>query len=168
MYIYWWIRNKRTHRPAAYSPTTLSTDHEYLGKDDMTNVYAAELTAIHLAVNTAEKSPSHFHRCSIFVDNQASIQAVNKLKQQSGQYIIASIHHQLDRIKQQRPNLVFQIEWVPGHMDIQGNEKADEEAKKTAEGKLTGENPLLHCKLKLAQITRINTDITTAAKIEWN
>src|SRR5437667_4254635 len=129
---------------AVYSPTTQSTNHKYLGKDDTTNVYAAELTAIHLAMNMAEKSPAHFLRCSIYANSQSSIQAVNKPKQQSGQYIIASIHHRLDKIKQHRPDLSFQIDWVPGHRDIPGNEKADEEAKKAAKEKLTGEKTLLH------------------------
>jgi len=36
-------------------------------------------------------------------------------------------------------------------MDNPGNEKADEEAKKAAKEKLTGENPLIHRKLKSAQ-----------------
>ena len=153
---------------AVYSPTTQSTDHEYLGRHDTTNVYSAELTGIHPAMNMAERSPTHFLKCAIYVDSQSSIQAVNKPKQQSGQYIIANIYHRLDEIKQQRPDLSFQIGWVPGHMDILGNEKADEEAKKAAKEKLTGENPLLHRNLKSAQLAKINTDIMTAAKTAWN
>ena len=57
-----------------------STDHEYVDKDDTTYVYAAKLTAIHLTMNMAEKSPAHFLRCSIYMDSQSSIQAVNKPK----------------------------------------------------------------------------------------
>ena len=46
-------------------------------------------------------------------------------------------------------------------MDIAGNEKADEEAKKAARGQLAGE-PLLQHKLKSLQVTKINHDINAA------
>ena len=56
---------------------------------------------------------------------------------------------------------------MPGHMDIAGNEKADEEAKRAALEQLTGEPPLHH-KLKSVQATKINDDISKAAKKAWN
>jgi ribonuclease HI len=152
---------------AAYSPTITTTAHQYLGTADTTNVYAAELTAIHLGINIGGKSHQHYDKCYIHVDNQSSMRAINKPKQQSGQYIIRNIHESLDELQTQRPNLEFRIEWVPGHMDIAGNEKADEEAKKAAIERIAGEFPIQH-KLKSAQITKINDDINTSAKKAWN
>jgi len=153
---------------AAYSPTTSEVTHHHLGKADDTNVYAAELTAIHLGIKMAGKSPEQYDKCYIFVDNQSSIRAIDKPKQQSGQYIISNILESLDEMQVQRPNLVFRIEWVPGHMDIDGNEKADEEAKRAAREKITeGQAPPDH-KLKSSQVTRINEDIGTTARTKWN
>jgi hypothetical protein len=59
---------------AAYSSTISTTAHHYLGKTDTANVYAAELTAIQLGINMADKNHEQFDKCSIFVDNQSSIQ----------------------------------------------------------------------------------------------
>ena len=53
-------------------------------------------------------------------------------------------------------------------MDIVGNEKADEEAKKAALEKLREEQAPPHHKLKAAQVTKINDDINTAARKTWN
>ena len=152
---------------AAYSPTLLKTAHKYLGNTDMTNVYAAELTAINLGIKMAEESDEQFHRCYIYVDNQASIQAVERPKQQSGQYIIRDILQKLQEVQHLRPNLKFIIEWVPGHMDIDGNEKADKEAKRAALEQLAGE-PTPQYKLKSVQTTKIMDDVKATARELWN
>src|SRR5579859_1112514 len=68
---------------AVYSLATAATTHEYLGKADTANIYAAELTAIHLGINMAGKSHEQYKKCFIYVDNQSLIQAVDKPKQQS-------------------------------------------------------------------------------------
>jgi len=73
---------------AAYSLTTATTAHRYLGKADTANGYAAELTGIHLGIDMAGKSHKQYNKCFIYIHNQASIQAIDKPKQQSGQYII--------------------------------------------------------------------------------
>jgi ribonuclease HI len=152
---------------AAYSPTTSATAHRYLGKADTANVYAAELTGIHLGIDMAGKSHERYNKCFIYVDNQASIQAIDKPKQQSGQYIIRGILQSLDELQNERPNLEFKLVWVPGHMDIAGNEKADEEAKKAAREHPTGQPPLQN-KLKSVQVTKINEDTSIAARTAWN
>src|SRR5271167_4787812 len=152
---------------AAYSLTTSASAHHYLGKADTANVYAAELTAIQLGISMAGKSHEQYDKCFIFVDNQSSIRAIDKPKQQSGQYIIRNILQTLDELQNQRPSLEFKIEWVPGHMDIDGNEKADVEAKRAALEQLAGEPPLQR-KLKSVQFMKINNDINTAARKAWN
>jgi ribonuclease HI len=151
---------------AAHSPTSSETRHCYLGNANTSNVYAAELTAIHLGIIMAGESNDRYNKCLIYVDNQSSIQAIDKPRQQSGQYIIRNILKSLKEMETQRPNLEFRIEWVPGHMDIAGNEKADEEAKKAAQERIIG-YPLLNFELKSVQVTRINDDIKEAARKEW-
>src|SRR5205085_6966797 len=60
------------------------------------------------------------------------------------------------------------IEWVPGHMDIDGNYKADEEAKRAAKEKLQGETPHLVYTLKSSQIMAMNAEIARKTMESWN
>jgi ribonuclease HI len=96
---------------------------------------------MHLRIDMAGKSHKQYDKCFIFMDNQSSIQAVLRPKQSSGQFIICNILQSLDELQNQRLSLEFNIEWVPGHMDIAGNEKGDEESKRTALEQLAGEPP---------------------------
>ena len=57
---------------------------------------------------------------------------------------------------------------MPGHTEIQGNEKADEEAKNAALGGVREEQTPSHYKLKSAQVAKINNDIKAMAKEAWN
>ena len=79
--------------------------------------------------STIEHGSAKYQKCVVFVDNQAAIAAVLKPERQSGQYIIRDIHELLDKSLSLEPDLLYHIEWVPGHMDIHGNDIADEEAK---------------------------------------
>ena len=64
----------KTHIDAvAYSSIISISIHHYLGKTDIANVYAVELTAIHLRIKMAGKSHEQFDKCIIFIDNQSSI-----------------------------------------------------------------------------------------------
>jgi hypothetical protein len=68
------------------------------------------------------------------VDNQAAIMSAGSGKPTPGSYIVDRIHASYQRVKEQHRRLEFTIGWVPGHRGIPGNERADEEAKKAAEG----------------------------------
>src|SRR5438046_54290 len=57
---------------------------------------------------------------------------------------------------------------MPDHMDIDGNEKADIEAKKVALKKLRKEQAPSHHKLKSTQVTKINDNINMIARKAWN
>ena len=63
-----------------YSPTTNKYQGQHLGTDKSTNVYAAELTAINMAVTYAKETAQHFNRCFIFTDNQATIMSISQPK----------------------------------------------------------------------------------------
>src|SRR5205814_5308890 len=52
-------------------------------------------------------------------------------RKQSGQAIIKDILDEIDRLTLYHTELAFS--WIPGHQNIQGNEKADEAAKKAAQ-----------------------------------
>jgi ribonuclease HI len=61
----------------------------------------------------------------IFIDNQASIRAINNPTSQSGQYILRQIIQELNL----RLNRRIEIHWIPAHIEIEGNEIADRLAK---------------------------------------
>src|SRR5208282_4442911 len=65
-----------------------------------------------------------------YTDNQSAIKATNHPRLQSGQAIIKDFLDYVDDIKDKHPHLHIKIIWIPGHADIDGNERADVEAKK--------------------------------------
>jgi RNase H len=48
----------------------------------------------------------------------------------------------MDAIHKAKPDLELELAWVPGHEGVEGNERADEEAKKAAEGECSHERDL--------------------------
>src|SRR5215470_5323893 len=97
--------------------------------------------------------------CYIYTDSQAACMSITKPRRQSGQSIIISILDQIDKIgPQQQLNIV----WIPGHQDIEGNERADKEAK------IAAQSPEISQKTKhLPQKSCRAQDIKAKAKIQW-
>ena len=95
---------------AAYLITSNQKIHQYLGGEQTTNVYAAELTRIQIAMQSMKECPRHYSQCNIYADNQAAITAILQPGQQSGQYILHNIHDNLEKIQEDRLHLSFHIE----------------------------------------------------------
>ena len=148
---------------AIYTPKTGDTKGEYIGTDDTYNVYAAELTAIQMAIELfTEKSVEHTN-AYIFTDNQSAIQAVETPKRQSGQDITKKILDTIDKIHEAKPTCTIHIEWVPGHMNIEGNEQADQAAKTAA----TSNTMPPTIKMKSAQSRSVKSRTNTQRETEW-
>ena len=120
-----------------YSPMTNTIKGEYIGTDETHNVYAAELTAIQMAITEFDESINKHTNVYIFTDNQSAIQAIDSPKHQSGQYIIKEILDTIDRIHEANPAHSIHIERVPGHKNVEGNEQADQAAKVAATSRTT-------------------------------
>ena|SRR5437762_2314353 len=91
---------------AAYTPTIARTDYQYLGDKSEYNVFGAELTAISLAIGMVNDNPQ-YTRCIIYTDSQASVKAVIKPGQQSGQSIIRGILDRIEKLQQREITLTL-------------------------------------------------------------
>src|SRR5205085_2076873 len=69
----------------------------------------------------------------IFCDNQSAVQRMSDKRPVPGQEYILKTHSSAEILKSR--GITTHIHWVPGHVQDQGNEKADALAKKGTEGK---------------------------------
>jgi ribonuclease HI len=107
---------------------------------DQTSVYTAEATAIE---DAGQEHLDEWEKRLILTDSLSTIQAVkNNNKNPIIQRIIRRLHDSGGRI---------QLKWIPGHSGIEGNEIADQEAKKATTRSalttiLTAEDAVAHVK----------------------
>ena len=146
---------------ATYNPKMSEVNYQHLGDETQFNVYSAELTAICLALGQM-LDVYGYNICRIYMDSQAAVEAINRPRRQSGQAIIKELL--LDRIDEVASmGLRLEVIWIPGHSDIEGNERADVEAKKAATDTMLSK-PFNHRPLKSARVRHIKT----AAKTQWH
>ena len=93
-------------------------------------VFDAELFAMEKAFKLAFNQMSFYIKdIWIFLDSQAAIQRVQKSSLEAGQTHVQAIEDQITKIKTKH-QVNIHLSWVPGHMNIMGNELADKAAKK--------------------------------------
>jgi ribonuclease HI len=137
----------------------IKTLRYYLGTDKCHTVYEAEgigvSMGLHLLANLNRKLNGAVIMGS---DSQALIRATENQRPHAGHYILDEIHNAAEKLhskqdgllnRQERLQLVresrpwsgrkkevidLRLIWVPGHHDFAPNERADEEAKKAAQG----------------------------------
>ena len=114
--------------------STLGHQATCIGSPATHTVYIAELQGIEMALTQIYKSigpatqcPDQTHIGIIFTDNQAAIQACAAPRRSSGQYIL----HQISQLAAQLwgHGWNIQLQWLPGHEGVYGNEHADALAK---------------------------------------
>jgi ribonuclease HI len=149
---------------AAHCPTLRETKRQYLGPESLFNVYVAEVTAVKLAAEILQSTEKRYNKCVIYADSQPAIKAIAKPAKQSGQAIIQEVLDSIESLQSEQPNLSVSLEWVPGHMNITGNEKADEAAKEAAKSLGTEDGTLFkHGPLKSSRMMTIKQK----AETEW-
>ena len=114
--------------------STLGRQATRIGSPATHTVYAAELRGIEMALAQIYKSIDPATQCPdqtrigiIFTDNQAAIQACAAPRRSSGQYILHQISQLAARLRGHGWNI--QLQWLPGHEGVYGNECADALAK---------------------------------------
>lgn len=94
-------------------PTWNLTICVYLGEAHLFTVYFGELVGILLVLQTAKDYLWLKTRIVIFTDNQAFIQAIINLGNQSGQFILVNIIAAIDALRDQEKEV--ELHWIPAH-----------------------------------------------------
>jgi ribonuclease HI len=129
--------------------------HYHLGSTDHHTVFEAELVGLLLGlhlIKTEKKRTSY----ALGVDNQAAIAAVAAPGNRSGHYLASAFLTAAFTLWKTNgtANYSLKLRWTAGHVNIEGNELADKEAKLAAEGTTSSasvlpkpfKKPLLHNK----------------------
>lgn len=102
------------------------------GMGHKAEVYDAELVGLTQATKAAteytrwHEQVRHVH---VFADNTAAVTSIYEPKPTPGQLQMVRTTHMVDDFLNRDEGRTFSIEWCPGHKDVEGNERADEEAK---------------------------------------
>jgi len=112
------------------------TLHFHLGTEAEHTVHEAELVGILLAIHLIGTKKRSATTCAIAVDNQAALQAFNSEMKRPGHHIAREALKNAFHVQKRRKksNYKLTLRWTAGHFGIEGNEKADSEAKKAASG----------------------------------
>lgn len=96
-------------------------------------IFDAEYFAIFKALEIAFQKLSRIKEIWIFSDSQSVLKGLQSSLKTRQHFLYEKIYTLAEKIKIWDPNIKIIIQWVPGHMKIFGNEKADEAAKYGAE-----------------------------------
>jgi ribonuclease HI len=101
-----------------------------LGKNN--EIFDAELWGVSDALKVALEVAHPNEAVTVFIDSQAAIQQIRYLTGGGGQAITLQIYRRA--LELQRKHHPVTLRWVPGHANIEGNERADKAAKEAASG----------------------------------
>ena len=113
--------------------------HFHLGSEDKHTVHEAELVGILLGLHLISTESKNGTTFALGSDNQAAIKAFQSNLRSPGHHLAREalcLAHQILH-KKRKTKYALTIRWTAGHEGIEGNEAADREAKKAAEGLTT-------------------------------
>ena len=134
--------------------------------DKNLSVFTAELVAIHIALKWIKTNEAH--KCVILSDSLSALQAIENISLTSRPDLIHNIILQINKLRQEGYQIEFA--WIPSHVGIEGNEKADTLAKQGSEHGI--QLPLLPSKTEICAVikskmkSKFHSYLTTSLKPE--
>jgi ribonuclease HI len=107
-----------------------------LGTTEQHTVPEAESVGLILGLHLIATEKRNRKSCAIGLDSQAAIRALQTELTSPGHHLTAEALRIAKHLRSRNGNAKFNltIRWTAGHVGIEGNEKADKEAKRAAEG----------------------------------
>jgi ribonuclease HI len=112
---------------ASTLPRDWNVISETVARQRDSNEYVAELLAIHKAFQILVEEPVLPREVTICTDCQAAVLSIQRLHQQSGQYVIQAILRAANQLQDR--GIKARLYWVPAHQGIIGNELAHKYAR---------------------------------------
>jgi ribonuclease HI len=109
--------------------------HFHLGTLERHTNYEAEAVGLLLAMWMLQNQHVMGRlNVSIYVDSQALLKAIKKGAVGPGQYLIEAVIRQAEKVNQVEDRSKLRVRWISTHSEVMGNERADAEAKRAAQG----------------------------------
>ena len=132
------------------------------GMGKCAEVYDAEMLARLRGLETATEfqptMPAEQARIILFADNTSSIASIINEKPGSSQQISQKCVETATQFLNENRRASIEVSWVPGHMDIAGNDRADEIAKEATE---------LEPATEITTIANLHRQLRNNMKVEW-
>ena len=149
--------------------------HFHLGTDTKHTVHEVELVGMLLALHLIATEKRNGSPSFIAVDNHAALKAFDSDMRRPGHHIAHEFLTLAECLQKRRGKhkLKLTLRWSAGHCGIDGNEKADREAKKAVSGNTSTAKllpPLLRKPLLInpaAAKRAYNESLTTKWKADW-
>ena len=115
---------------------TPRTARFHLGRANQHTVYEGECVGQLLGIRLLYESGINLNRreISIGIDNQALIKRHANHARGPASYVTEEVYKLVSSLAARYPRATFTVRWTPGHSGLTGNEAADVEAKKAADG----------------------------------
>ena len=111
---------------------TKSWRQRTIGREDQMSVHTGELAALMEAVDGAAFALTRtniWRSATVYSDSKAALQTIVNPGRRSGQRIVRRIHEVMQDSRRRGHNI--HLAWVPGHYNVEGNEKAHQMAAET-------------------------------------
>jgi ribonuclease HI len=142
-----------------------------LGTDYHHTVYEAEIVGVLLGLHLAKRSRANENDhilVSISLDNTAVIKASKTQTSKPSQYLLEHLQKALENLDEDLAERIV-LKWVPGHKGARGNEEADKEAKRAAQGNGSAAEdiPKILRKNLPVSLSAMRQILTSATRREW-
>jgi ribonuclease HI len=119
--------------------------HFHLGLTEHHTVFKTELVGLLLGLQLIKTEKAGSTSFALGVDNQATLTVVATPGNRSGHYLVDTFLTTAVGICKSRrsPKYSLMLQWTAGHVDIEGNEQVDKEAKLASEGTTSTKAALL-------------------------